>query len=171
MISNWTWSFSKSSLLKNCPLAFQYSISNGKRNEQLLISMRALAGVAIHSSIQYEMDKWSKGNTISPKESIQRAIDFVTLAWNHKSDLLIEVINGYAAKESYLENTKVKVISTSPVELGIPHAFYRSQPESCCGPVTPSQSDTSPQGSVYFSWACLLTYFLLYIINPIMFQS
>ena len=109
MSLNWSWSFSKSRSLQKCPRLFEYSLSNNNENNQFLINLRALAGVAIHSSIQVEMDKWSKGILVSPRESIERATEFVERIWNNRNDQIIEVINGFTPNESYLDVTKVNV--------------------------------------------------------------
>ena len=109
MTSNWAWSFSKSILLRRCPFAFKNSLSQPKQHGLEKFNLSALAGVAIHSSIAHEIDLWSTGNSVSPNESIKRAIDFFNQVWKNRRSQLIEVINGYSPDESLLKFSKIAI--------------------------------------------------------------
>ena len=94
-----TWSFSRYRAFEDCPKALWLDEhSNGQIGN--LVPLHSLLGTAVHHSISFLIDMWTKDVTVSNREVKQVGINLIRKVWKNRNDIITEYVNGIESDDS-----------------------------------------------------------------------
>ncbi len=94
------WSYSRSLLFASCPRAFYFELRRqtfdevGERIATRDLSLKALVGLAVHRSIELEIEKWASHGSIDVQRAQDHAESFLSEIWSDAPHTVIEIANG-----------------------------------------------------------------------------
>lgn len=92
----WTWSISRSHLLRDCARAFEFQSRTRHTSPATSITVRlsTLTGIAIHEGISSQVDRWALGGGATERGAVLRAFEFLDGVWGQRQNRVVEVMNG-----------------------------------------------------------------------------
>lgn len=100
------WSYSDSCSFQECPKAFNLSSTRrrGASKDYLgSVTYGSLTGLAVHNSIQQEIDAWSHGRRIDVLRAERAGEAFVREVWSNAQSRILDVKNGVPLSSLSLE--------------------------------------------------------------------
>src|SRR5712692_2974390 len=94
------WSYSRSLLFASCPRAFYFDVHRhnlGEGGNRIVTdghSLRTLVGLAVHRSIELEIERWASQESIDVQRAQNHAESFLSEIWSDAPHRIIEIANG-----------------------------------------------------------------------------